>query len=180
TAKKLEELVQQAAEIKKEADYNQFLFDELEKADLRGGEQEELEEEQKILEHAEEIKRKLLENTELMTGQEFAILSSLQTVSKNLSSIKELSEVYRHLSDRIESSLIELKDIAHEIESEEQRIEFDQTKQDAVGERLSLIYHLQQKHNVTTIAELLQIKDSVEEKLQVISGIDDELDRVRR
>lgn len=179
-SKKLEELVQQAAEIKKEADYNQFLFDELEKADLKAGEQEELEEEQKILEHAEEIKRKLLENTELIAGQEFAILSSLQTVSKNLSSIKELSEIYRHLSDRVESSLIELKDIAHEIESEEQRIEFDPTKQEAVGERLSLIYHLQQKHNVTTIAELLQIKDSVEEKLQVISGIDDEVDRVRR
>lgn len=174
-AKKLEDLQHQASEIKKEADYNRFLFDELEKADLKENEQERLEGEQKILEHAEEIKRKLLENVELLSGSEFAVLNSLQSISKNTSSVKDFSETFRHLSERIESVLIELKDIAVEFESEEQKVEFDPAKQDEVAERLGLIYRLQQKHGVSAISELLKLKDQVEEKLLAISNIDDEV-----
>ncbi len=179
-AKKLEELNHQAVELKKEADYNRFLFEELDKAALVAGEQEELEEEQKILEHAEEIKRKLLENVELLSNHEFSVINSLQVVARNMASIAEFSEIFKSLSERVEGVQIELKDILHEFEGEEQRIEFDPERQTEVSERLSLIYRLQQKHNLASIDELLKIKDQIEEKLHVISNIDGEVTKAEK
>ena len=177
---RFQELTDEANEIKNEADYNQFLFDELEKADLTDNEQEELEQEQKLLEHAEEIKRKLVESLSLASESEFSILSSLQTLAKNLGQISEYSQNYKHLYQRIESVLIELKDISHELEGEEGRIEYDQSKQVEITERLSLIYKLEQKHQVSSVSELIKIKDQLEEKLHVISNIDAEVKRVKK
>ncbi len=179
STKKYEDLLKHANGIKSEADYNQFLFDELDKADLQKKEQEELEEGQRLLEHAEEIKKKLLEGMELLQENDFSVLSSLQVLSKNLASISDYSENYKSLYQRIESALIELKDIQDELEGEENRIEFDQSKLEEIVERLSLIYRLQQKHSVDNIEDLLKIKDQLEEKLHVSSNIDEEVERAK-
>jgi len=139
-----------AEELNKESDYNHFLFEELEKASIHMGEIETLEEEQKIIEHAEEIKSKLFECQELMENSEFSINSGLQVVTKNLDQIRKIAEHFEPLRSRLESSLHELKDIAKEIENESHKIDFDKDRQEEIQERLGLLFQLMQKHHVNT------------------------------
>ncbi len=178
--KTYEELENQSIEIKSEADYHHFLFEELDKAALQENEQTTLEEEQKILEHSEEIKRKLLESIHLVNENEFSVLQSLQVVTKNIGQISQYSQNYHKLSERLNSVMIELKDINNELEGEEQRIEFDPLRQDEVSERLSLLYKLEQKHQVEAVADLLKIKDSLEERLHIVSNIDESVARAKK
>ncbi len=170
-------LQQQAEEIRKEADYNHFLFEELDNAQLQEEEQAVLEEELQIIEHAEEIKKRLNESMELLQNAEFAVANQLHEAIRNLQPVGKYAEHFKPLIDRLTSCQLELKDLAGELESEERRVEFDQDKLEEVQERLSLIYRLQQKHGVSTISELLLIGKDLEEKVSRIMNIDQELDR---
>ncbi len=161
--------------LNKEADYNHFLFEELDKAKLNDGEQENLEEELKILEHAEEIRSKLFECLEILDNNEFAVNPNLQTVSKNLERISSFSEHFNSLKERMESCLIELKDLTGEIQNEEQKTEVDPQRLEEIQERLGLLYRLYQKHQVNTERELITIRDELDEKVQKFQNIDEEL-----
>ena len=173
--KEYEDLKAAAENMRQERDYQQFLFDELDKANLLAGEQSELEEEQKLAENAEDIKVKLLENVQLLRESEAAVDVQLQTALRNLESIQGFSGHLAELKKRLEQASIEIKDITQEIENEEQRVEFDQGKAESINERLSLIYQLQQKHQVQSVEELIGIQKSLEEKLLKVESLDDEL-----
>ena len=164
-----------AEELNKEADYNHFLLEELNKASIREGELEHLEEELKVIEHAEEIKSKLFECQELLENSEFSINSGLQIVSKNLAQITNLAEHFESLKNRIESSYHELKDIAKELENESHKIDFDQEKQEEIQERVGLYYQLIQKHHVNDDRELIAIRESLRTKVDKVLNMDDEL-----
>ncbi len=171
-----ETLQQQAGDIRKEADYNHFLFEELDNALLQEDEQGVLEEELQIIEHAEEIKKRLNESLELLRNAEFAVDNQLQEVIKNLQPVGKYADHFKPLIDRLISCHVELKDLAGELESEERRVEFDQDKLGEVHERLNLIYRLQQKHGVSAISDLLLIQKGLEEKVSRIMNLDRELD----
>jgi DNA repair protein RecN (Recombination protein N) len=169
----------QAEELSKEADYNHFLLEELEKSDLREGEQAKLEEELQIIEHAEEIRSKLFECAELLDQSEISVNSGLQQVSKNINAIRKYAEHFASLQERLEACLHELVDIGKEIDIESRKVDFDVERQQQVNEKLSLIFQLIQKHHVVSEAELIGIRESLKQKVKRVENLDDELEDAR-
>lgn len=169
----------QADELNKEADYNHFLFEELDKAEIKSGEQAQLEEELQIIEHAEEIKSRLFESMEVLEQSEVSVNSGLQQVTKNLNSISNYAEHFKPLSERLEFCLHELSDIAKEIDSESHKVEFDKERQEEVNEKLSIIFQLLQKHQVSSESELIEIKKTLRQKVTRVQNMDDELEDAR-
>lgn len=168
-------LKNQAEGLNREADYNHFLLDELDKATLSEGEQESLEAELKIIENSEEIKSKLFECLELLDNSEFAINGGMQQVLKKISQLSAISTNFNKLNSRLESCFHELKDIAGEIDSEIHNVEFDKERQGEVQERLGLLFQLFQKHNVNSESELIEIKNNLQQKVDRVSNLDDDL-----
>lgn len=170
--KQYDTLLEESSDLQKEADYNQFLFDELEKANLQGGEQEQLEEDLAKLENAEEIKLKLNECRLLLNESEFSVEVQLGQVRHALSSISKFSHKLQELLERLESTVIEMNDIGGELLREDEIVEHDPEKIQQTKERLDLIYQLQQKHRVGNIRELLEIKSSLETKVLQVQNMD--------
>jgi DNA repair protein RecN (Recombination protein N) len=169
-----EDLMVNADSLRKELDYNKFLLDELTEADLTANEEQELLEDQlKMLENAEEIKIKLNTAIDVLANSEYAINTSLRQVVGILNQLSNLSGKYSILRERVESTLIELKDVAAELETEEGNIEFDPERINQIQERLSMIYRLQKKHNVETIQELLTIQEVLEQKVGKVLNFDE-------
>jgi DNA repair protein RecN (Recombination protein N) len=160
-----------SAQMQQEKDFNQFLFDELEKAQLKQNEQAELEEKLEILENGELIKLKLSEAYQLVDGQEFAALQNLHQASESLKVIQSYGKDFQELSDRLNSSFIEIQDIAKELEITANEFEHQPEELSQTQERLSLIYSLQQKHHVDSIEGLLKIKSDLEEKLLAVEDM---------
>jgi DNA repair protein RecN (Recombination protein N) len=175
-----DKLLTEADEMKKEASFNQFLYEELKKANFKDGEQEEIEGELEILEHAEEIKLKLNQLLNTLSTSEFSVNTNLASANQVLVQLSKYGQKYKSLQDRVESCLIELKDITSEIEKDEEQVEYDPDKIQLNKERISLIYQLQQKHSVKTIAELLDIQSSLEEKVNKVLNLDEEISNAKQ
>lgn len=175
----LSALMDEVKQAQTEADYHQFLYDELALAKLSSGEQEVLEQEQNQLNHAEEIKRALLGAHFLLNEQEQAAISSLKEALQQLQQAERYIQSLSELSSRLQSTFIEVKDIAEEIERTEQGILFDENRLEEVNTRLSLIYQLQQKHHVSSVEELLSIQQELEAKLAKLSSNDEALVRLQ-
>jgi DNA repair protein RecN (Recombination protein N) len=164
-----------ATDNKKEFDYNNFQLDELLKAKLDANEQERLEQELNILEHAEEVKLRLKTALAFFQNPENSILSALQGTVGSLNAIASYSPDYQAFKDRIQACLIELKDVSGDIEATEEDIELDGERISDVQERLDLIYKLQKKHVVKTNGELLEIQAILEEKVSKVLNLSDNL-----
>lgn len=156
-------------------DYWEFQFKQLEEANLKAGEQTELERELEALTHVEEIKSALshaslvlYENEQPMVQELFHLKEALQKISSFLPQGEELSE-------RLNSVYIELKDIAEEITERGSDVEFDPSRQQVVQERLDMLYSLQQKHHVDSVEALIEIKDDLSGKLEQLASFDEEL-----
>jgi DNA repair protein RecN (Recombination protein N) len=173
--KAYDQLVTESSEIKKEADFNNYLLEELQAAKLQEGEQESMESELEVLENAEEIKTKLNQVVTCLGESDHAILQQLHISNHTLSQLSRYSEHYQKLQERTESCLIELKDIYEEVAKAESIVEFDPQKTDAVKERLSMIYQLQKKHNVASIGDLLSIQTNLEAKATKSMNLDEEI-----
>jgi len=177
---KLQQLISESDKAKSDLVYYQFQFDELEKAGLAEDEQEKLEQELYTLNNAEEIKRNLLGAYYLMQDGETSALLQLREAGHHLSSLENFNPLIAELHERLKSSLIELKDIASEIENLEQRTHTDEARAVEVNERLSLIYNLQKKHRVSTNAELLQLQEELSEKIQQALFGDEEIEKLQK
>jgi DNA repair protein RecN (Recombination protein N) len=156
-------------------EYYQYQFNQLEEAKLRNGEQEELETEQELLSHAEEIKTALSYSASLFSEDGTSILSRLREVKSNMSRIKGFLPDGDDLLNRTESTLIELDDLAREIEKLAVSIDADPGQLNIVNERLDLIYSLIKKHRVNNLEELLTKKEEIENLIKSISGSDERL-----
>ena len=170
--KTLASFKENASQMQQEKDFNQFLFDELDKAQLKIGEQEELEEKLEVLENGELIKLKLSEAYQLVDGQEFAAIQNLHQATESLKVIQSYGKDFQELSERLNSSFIEIQDIAKELEIAANEFEHQPDELQQTQERLSLIYSLQQKHHVDSIEELLKIKAELEEKLLAVADVE--------
>jgi DNA repair protein RecN (Recombination protein N) len=161
----LEALEIKRLNLQKDQDYNQFMFDELDAAKLNINEQEETEAQLEVLENAEEIKLKIAEALSLLKEGDFPALDALRQSRSLLGQISSFGKGLNELFIRLESAFIELDDIGQELENEVEEVEFDPEKATRLKERLDLIYRLQQKHQVATISELIEIKEQYSAKL---------------
>ena len=175
-----EQLVTESESLKKEADYNQFLFEELDKAAFQEEEQESLENDLSKLENAEEIKLKLNTALQLLDQADFNINGYLVELRTALSQISNFGSNYEALRERVDSTLIELKDITGELEQEEGQVEYDPTRTEAVQERLSLLYKLQQKHQVSSIKELQEIHEALGDRVLRVENLDDAIEAAEK
>jgi DNA repair protein RecN (Recombination protein N) len=160
---------------KADLDYFQFQFDELEKAALDADEQEQLEQELYTLNNAEEIKRSLLAANFLMSEGEAAALVQLREAGQQLTSLEKYNPQIAELSQRLNSTIIELKDVSAEIDGLEQQTQTNEARADEINTRLSLIYSLQKKHRVNSSAELVAIQNDLSQKIQQAMFGDEEI-----
>lgn len=149
-----------------ETDYLMFIDNELEQAHLREGEQLELEKELEELTHAEETKQRLYEACQQTDEGEENIIGSLQNVLYRLQQAERYRKSLMETTERMESALIELKDLATEIRREMENTAYDPERTEEVRDRLNLLNSLQQKHRVADEAGLLRKHAEIREKLQ--------------
>lgn len=168
-------LSQQNTQLQTEMDYHQFLFDELQTADLSAEEQHQLEEEQSLLSHAEDIKRSLQQANYLLDEQDQSSLSLLKQGLQQLQQVEQFFPKLGELSGRLNSSMIELKDISNEISLLDSETTVDAERMQYLEDRLSLIYKLQQKHQVDDIRSLLRIQEELDEKINAVMLNDERL-----
>ena len=169
----LEELTAAEMQSRKEADYMQFQFGELDDARLVEGEQEALEQESQLLAHAEAVREGLAEAAGLMDDDSGAsALSRLRQAHSALAHIAPYHTGAAGLASRLDSALIELGDVCSEVQSAADGVTFDAGRQQEVDERLALLYRLEKKHGVDTVAALAAIRDDLDRRLQEMASLD--------
>lgn len=177
-----DEAVSEAQSSKEEEDFLRFQANQLTEANLKEGEQEELEEEGETLEHAEEIKSSLYTAANALQSSNDGT-DALGLLKQSLSALHSISSVFsaaEELSDRLDSCYIELKDIASELENHAEDVEYNPRRLDVVNERLNTIYTLQKKHGVESVEELLELQREWEEKLLRITNSDDFIGKLQQ
>lgn len=174
TQQALQFLQQRKVEFLKEYDFNSFLFEELEQSDLEGISIESLENEQYILENAEEIALNLNEMLQILENEDMGILNSLNSfVSKSKTVTSFLSD--SELDQRIEALRIETKDISDEINAKLDEIEINPERLLEIQQKLNIINALLQKHHVQEISELIEIRQSLSDKLSQTLEVDEKI-----
>ena len=174
-ARKLEEMRREMEQNRQNADMLQFQFDELSAARLTDGEQEELEQQSETMTHAEDIKSALYTADNALQGEGIGVVSSLHSAISALRSIAKVLPVAQELTERMDSTYIELKDVAQEVGSCLERIDFDPAELDQINNRLDRLYELQRKYRVETVGELIGLRDDLQQKLAAIENSDDTL-----
>lgn len=178
--KQLNAALEDAKNSKEDEDYLRFQVEKLAEAELKEGEQEELEEEAETLEHAEEIKSSLFSASgALQTDDGRDALSLIKHSISELNSIISVYSSAEEIVERLDSCYIELKDIANELESQADDVEYNPKRLDYVNDRLNTIYTLQKKHDVDSVEALLSIQDELEERLMKIDNSDDYIEELR-
>lgn len=165
-------LQNQKIEAAKELDYNLFLLKELEEANLVAGEMELLEEEYETLNNIEEISERLAASHELLSSQEIGVMVHLTEAKNQLSKLAGFSTIYNAVFERVTSSLIELDDIFAVIEELQESLEADPARLNAVNLKLQVLHNLMQKHTATDVSELIQIRESLREKVSITENLD--------
>ena len=173
--RRLQELIEQAAQSKADEEFVRFQLQQLDEAALQADEQEELEQEAETLSHAEEIKGALYKAEQLLLGDEGGLLPALKEGYTSLRSVSRYHASLQELAQRAESSYIELKDIAQELALQNEKIGFNPVRLDEVNTRLNLLYTLQQKHRVSTVGELMTLADEFRNRLTGITSLDEEI-----
>lgn len=173
----LSQLQQRAAKGHTDQEFMQFQLKQIDDAQLQEEEQQSLEAEQQILSHAEDIKQGLFTARNLLTNEDSSISQQIRLAIDALESITENFENASGLADRLKSTRIELDDIEAELETEADRVEYDPTRLGFVEKRLNIIYELEQKHNVTSIKELLSIAEKLRVDLDAIENVDEDIKR---
>ena len=159
----------------KEKDYNEFLYQELETANLKEGELEELEQQYQTLSNVEFIKENLDKLLSISNEEEFGVLKNLKEFKAVLQKNVGFSTEYQSLFERTNSLLIEFDDIVKELNRESDLVFNDPEKLETINQKLQLIYSLQKKHNVLTVKELIQIQIDLEGKVVSFATLEEEI-----
>ncbi len=178
--KELQALQESIEQNRQNADFLQFQCDELSQANLVEGEQEELEQKSETMSHAEEIKSSLYEADNALSSEGTGVVVSLK---KALSAIRQIEQVLpdaKELVERMDSSYIELKDIAQEISSQMEYVDFDPNELDVINNRLDKLYDLEKKYHVDTVEELITKRDELKLQLDRIENSDEALEELQK
>ena len=172
----LEELKAEIAKNRENEEFMRFQHKELDDANLQEGELEQLEQEAETLSHSEDIKTALFEADNALSGEDDSILDKLKNATHQLENICDVYPSITDVAGRMQSSYIELKDIAQEISSSVDHVEFDPNRLDAINTRLDKLYTLQQKFHVETVTELIATRDRIAEQLSHIDNGDEDIE----
>ena len=164
----------------KEKDYNEFLYQELEIANLKEGELEELEQQYQTLSNVEFIKENLDKLISISNEEEFGVLKNLKEFKSVLQKNVGFSTEYQSLFERTNSLLIEFDDIVKELNHESDLVFNDPEKLETINQKLQLIYSLQKKHNVLTVKELIQIQTDLEGKVISVASLEEEIVKLEK
>ena len=175
----LKKLEEQIAANRANEDFLRYQAKELADANLVAGELTELEQEVETLSHTEDIKTALYSADEALSNDNVGIISSCKSAISRLSTITEVYPPVRELADRLDSAYIELKDIAHDISSLADNVDYDPQRLEVASSRLDALYSLQQKHHVETVEELIALRDNILHQLSHIDNADEELDALK-
>ena len=172
----LEELKAEIAKNRENEEFMRFQHKELDDANLQECELEQLEQEAETLSHSEDIKTALYEADSALSGENDSILDKLKNATHQLENICDVYPSMADVAGRMQSSYIELKDIAQEISSSVDHVEFDPNRLDAINTRLDKLYTLQQKFHVETVTELIATRDRIAEQLSHIDNGDEDIE----
>ena len=175
TEKELSALKESIEQNRQNADFLQFQFEELTQANLAEGEQEELEQKSETMSHSEEIKSALYEADNALSAEQTGVVESLRTALSAMRQIEKVLPDASELVERLDSSYIELKDIAQEISSQMEHVDFDPAELDAINNRLDKLYDLEKKYHVETVEELIAKRDELKIQLGRIENSDEAL-----
>ena len=168
----LKQVLAEKETLGKEQEYNLFLFEELEKAKLKVGEQEELEIESEKLNNLEFLKENISKVIAISNQEEIGLIANLKEVKLSLQKVASIAPEFNELHERITVALIEVEDIIAENESIAEKLIDDPSRTELVNNKLQLIYDLQKKHQVNSVEELLQIQEQLEQKVVKFDDID--------
>lgn len=171
--KALKQLNQLKVDALKEHDYNAFLLTELTEAQLKLGEQETLEEEYESLNNIEGIKEGLSQAYHLLNDEQIGILSAGNTLKACMQKLSSMSSKYEDISNRVSSSFIELDDVFSELDQFQSNLEADPNRLEVVNLKLQTLHSLKQKHGVNEVSELIDIMNTLQEKVSVTANIDE-------
>lgn len=172
---KLLQLKQEQAAAIKEHDYNLYLLKELQEANLKEGQQEELEERSEELSNVELLTEHLSNAVNQLQHDEIGTLAGLKEVRNNLTKISGFSTTYTGLHDRVQSVIIELDDIVQELDNSLERVEANPEELVEVNSKLQLIYNLLKKHSTGNIADLIQITSQLQAKVYLTENAEADL-----
>ena len=175
---RLETLRDEQERMSQEADYNRFLFEELEKANFGPNEIEDLEVESRLISNAENIKSTLSEVLFFLNEGEDPMLNQLKARISRMASVVPLVPALQQIEERLQSSLIELKDISYELEKINDEISFNESHMATINTRLDLGYMLMKKHKVQTTSELLAIKEELNGKINAVADLTGAIERM--
>lgn len=178
--KQLDSLRENINKAKENEDFLRFQVNELRQANLEEGMQEQLEQESQTMTHAEEIKSSLYESSNLLNEEDTGILAKLSEASQALRSIVSLLPKVNELHERLESSYIELRDIADEVSASIEDVEFDPQRLEEVNGKLDTIYSLERKYHASTVEELMEKQSELERQLHNIEYSDDQLQELEQ
>ena len=165
------------AQSKAEEDYLRFQLEQLEELNPKAGEDEELEEEQNELSHAEEIKSVLYKADSLFSNdsEQGGVIELLKQICQGIQSLTRVYPAVEEYAERIDSALIELKDISAELNDLADRVEYNPNRLEEINNRLDRLYTLEKKHDVKTAAELEAFMMDVRQKLDIIGNGEDRI-----
>ena len=177
---RLSDLKEQIAKAQENEEFMRFQFNELESAGLVEGRQQELEQDSETLSHSEDIKTAYFKADHLLNDDDNGIINKLGECLDSLSNIENVYSKAKDVVQRLSSVHIELKDIASEVGSEVENIEFDPSRLDSINQQLDQLNTLEQKYHVSTEEELIEIRDNIAEQLQSIDNSDEELESLTK
>ncbi|MBX9807960.1 MAG: AAA family ATPase, partial [Flavobacteriaceae bacterium] len=169
---KLNSLLKKQAESIKEQEYNTFLLDELVVSNLKSGEQETLETDFEKLNNVEIIKESIDKSLAIANEEEIGVMHNLKEIKVSLQKIASFSPEYHFLLERITSLTIEFDDVSEELNRCSEKLINDPERLNLISQKLQLIYNLQKKHQVSTVDELLEIQNNLENSLFEIGNLE--------
>ncbi len=178
--KELKELEAVQKEANQQYEYNLHLFNELEEANLKVDEQEELEEKLEQLNNIEDIKLNLSEALEISINEEIGVQSLLNTLENRLIKIASFSKKYQELSERVTSVKIEIDDVISELENANENVDFNPNETEELNDRLQLIYNLQKKHAVASNKELIIVLEDLSEKVSQVENAEETINNKQK
>ncbi len=177
--KQLEDVEREIEKSRENEEFLRFQHKELADARLQEGEQEALEQEAETIAHSEDIKTAYFTADNALSGEDGSVLEKLKQACQQMDGIKDVYPSAEEITERLQTSYIELKDIAREISTDADNIDFDPVRQDTINTRLDLLYTLQQKFHVQDTAELMAMRDRIAEQLLHIDHSDEELEQLK-
>lgn len=177
---KLHLKIEEEKQLRKDFDYFQFQWQEIDDLRLKKGEIKDIKAELSVITHAEEIKLNLLKVSQIIEQEEGNVIAQMNESKNAISQIARYDKDFEELQKRLQSSIIELKDIAAEIEGKLEQVSFDPERLNLLNERLSLAERLLRKHQVQDEDELLMLQASFESKIAGVDSVADEIEKLKK